>query len=330
MNENKSEISISTVAQLSSVALIAFYVLGFIVVNSCLINFGVYSFNILNAQYLAAGVIFGAAGGIFGFVVGRRIYFLEHDFSEFASLGLKYRYPKIWALFCLVYVYVEVTFGVVVGAFWTASLLFDDTRGLNNLLILLTVAFLIDYLILWRGGVYKNHPLVALPITFIGFHIIIFSAIILVPDIRMYSLYIYYFTAGMVLNIVIDVSHRRMGNILFTAFWGILTLITAAAIFGNVFYGEVKRQYGGGKPFPVQFVVSEGFPTYLANVLKVENGLTAEANILGETNSEFLIQAGVVDQQISLRISRTLIDAVVPVRSKKKPEIPDILKKLTK
>lgn len=322
MNENKSQISISTVVQLSSVALIAFYALGFIVVNSYLIKIGVYSFNILNSQYLAAGVIFGAAGGIFGFVVGRRIYFLEHDFSEFASLGSKFRYPKIWVLFCFVYVYVEVVFGGVVGAFWTANLLFDDIKGLSNLLILLTVAFLVDYLILWRGGVYKNHPFVALPVAFIGFNIIAFSAIILVPDIRMYSLYILYFTAGIVLNIVIDVSYRRTGNILFTAFWGIITLFTAAAIFGNVFYGEVKRQYGGGKPFPVQFVVSEEFPTYLANVLKVENGLTAEVNILGETNSEFLIQTRAPDQneQISLRISRTLINAVVPVRSKKKPE----------
>jgi hypothetical protein len=141
-----------------------------------------------------------------------------------------------------------------------------------------------------------------------------------------------YFTAGIVLNIIIDISHRRMGNILFTAFWGIITLFTVAAIFGNLFYGEVKRQYGGGKPFRVQFVVSEEFPTYLANVLKVENGLTAEANILGETNSEFLIQTRKPDQheQISLRISKTLINAVVPVRSKKEPEIPDLLKKLTR
>lgn len=123
-----------------------------------------------------------------------------------------------------------------------------------------------------------------------------------------------------------------MGNILFTAFWGIVTLFTAAAIFGNVFYGEIKRQYGGGKPFPVQFVVSEKFPTYLANVLKVKNGLTAEANILSETNSEFLIQTKSKDQneQISLRISKTLINAVVPVQSKKKSEIPELLKKLTR
>lgn len=185
MNEKKSQISISTVVQLSSVALIAFYVLGFIIVNSYLIKIGVYSFNILNSQYLAAGVIFSVAGGIFGFVVGRRIYFLEHDFSEFASLGSKFRYPKIWVLFCFVYVYVEVAFGGVVGAFWTASLLFDDIQGLRSLLVLLTVAFLIDYLILWRGGVYQNHPFIALPIAFIGFHIIVFSAIILVPDIRM-------------------------------------------------------------------------------------------------------------------------------------------------
>jgi hypothetical protein len=247
-------------------------------------------------------------------------------------LGSKFRYPKIWVLFCFVFVYVEVAFGGVVGAVWTAGLLFDDIQSLTSFLLLLTVAMLMDYQILWKGGVYQNHPFVALPIAFIAFCTIIFSAIILVPDIRMYSLYSWYFAAGILLNIIIDVSYRRMRNILFTAFWGIVTLFIAAAVFGNFFYGEVKRQYGGGKPFPVQFVVSEKFPTYLANLLKVKNGLTAETNILSETNSEFLIQTRSTDQneQISLRISRTLIDAVVPVQSKKKSEIPDVLKKLTR
>lgn len=319
MSEEKSQISISTVVQISSASLLAFYVLGFTVVNSYLIKLGLYSFDVLNSQYLAAGIIFAVAAGIFGFVVGRRIYFIERDFTEFALLATKFRFQKIWVLFCFVYVFVELAFAGVVGAFWTAGLLFEDIQGHNNLLIGISAVFLIDYLILFRRKIYKNYPQVAIPIAFIGFITIIIVAVKLVPDPRMYTLYVYYFLTGIILNIVIDVSHRRVPSILFNAFWGIVTLLTVAALFGSTFYGEVKRQYGGGKPLSAQFVVCREFPEYLANLLKVENSLTAEANILAETNSEFLVQtkAKNSDAQVSLRITKSLVKAVIPTRSKK-------------
>lgn len=102
----------------------------------------------------------------------------------------------------------------------------------------------------------------------------------------------------------------------------VIVLLVVAGAFGNLIYGKVTRQYGGGKPFQAQFVVSKQFPTYLSNVLKVEKGLSAEVDILSETNSEFLIQTRSPDsnERISLRISRTLINAVIPVRPSKKPK----------
>jgi hypothetical protein len=74
------------------------YLLGFVTINAHLAKWGVYTFELLSVQYLAAGFVTAIAFTIFGFFVGRRLYYLDHDFNNFAGLGKDYRWPKLWTV----------------------------------------------------------------------------------------------------------------------------------------------------------------------------------------------------------------------------------------
>jgi hypothetical protein len=92
------------------------YLLGFVTTNAHLAKWGVYTFELLNAQYLAAGFVTAVAFAIFGFVVARRLYCMSDDVAKLTEIGRDYRWPRLWSLFCVVFTLLELVFAAVVAA----------------------------------------------------------------------------------------------------------------------------------------------------------------------------------------------------------------------
>lgn len=329
MNENiVKKDNLLVLSQLFYFILITCYIFGFIIVNSHLVKNGIYSFEIFNTIYLAAGAIFIIVVAIFGFTVGRRVYFLDNDFYQLVSNYNKLHNLKKWSIFCLLYILVELLFAVIFGVFWTAYLLFDDVQEIKILIVLLTVFFVIEYLIAKKINFYRNHIYIGISVIIITSFFIVFAIKFLLSDKRILSLFFYYMGNLMVLNIVIQISQKRKDNNIFKYFWGLIFLFSTATLFGNNYYDEIKREYGGGKPMFAKLIVSNYFPAYLSKMLKTENGVIKDAKILAETNSDILIQTKSEEEQITIRISKNLIQAIIPTKCVNRVEKTNLKKKL--
>lgn len=330
--ENKTEqIDISFIAQAITISVAILYVIGFVVVNSYLAKAGIYSFEIINSQYLSAGVLTAFVFAIFAFVVGRRVYFLESDYDEFVKLGFDEKKPIrsfVWAIFCFLYNYIELAFGIVVGVYWTASIFFENVDGSFVLGAFLFGLFAIDYLILWRGGLYEKLPFVTLPLASVGFIAAIYVAYINIHDPRVYFLLVTYVVVVVLLNIVLDTAYIRAKNKSWTIFWATVTILGVAVLFGKSFYGEVKRELGGAKPIIVTLVMSDDTPKSIGKILQINNGMTGEIELYSETQSDLILKVKTNNesgkQNQFLRLNKSLVLGILPKpqSSVKMPSLP--------
>lgn len=304
---------------------ILLYILGFVTTNAHLSRWGVYSFELLNVQYLAAGLITTIAFGIFGFQVGRRLFFLSEDSDRFAALGRHYRWARTWSTFCSIFVFVELCFAGVIATFWTSSILFRDLFRdpmVLRLLVILTVAFLLDYSILWRTGLYTKKPYVALPLAFAAFLAVIGASWSTIREPRIFPLFLLYAAWAFVLCIVLDIGARRSKGTTFLWFWASISLLGATSAFGSVVYAEVNRSLGGGEPSQVKLIVTNGTPGGLKSLLGVSGDTTGPVMLLAETSSELLIKPDAMgkEQGQALRIRREFIAGIIPTKAKDQPD----------
>ena len=86
---------LATISQLVAGAIAVLYLIGFIGLNAYYVSNGIYSFEFFNVQILAAGILFSSAYGIYGFVVGRRLFYIDKDRKAFMEDGANYRFPSI-------------------------------------------------------------------------------------------------------------------------------------------------------------------------------------------------------------------------------------------
>ena len=316
MNEQQKSFNISLLAQLVTTIVLFVYVVGFIVINSYCMNIGIYLFDILNAQYLAAGIATILAFTIYGFMVGRRVVFADNDMSKIIAICENDKYKKVWTVFSCLLVILEIAYGVVVSSFVIVFILFEDVEYLRTTATCLVLVIMLDYLVLISGRYYKKHPFVVLPIAFLIYLCVIVWVGFILRDSRVSSL-IWYFAVGtFLLNMLIDIKGKLSQSLPVIVMMSIFGFIGATSYFGKNYYGEIKRELGGGKPLRVIMVVSDDMPLYLKKAFIVDNNATKQLKIMGETNTDILIGLPMdnANNVATYRINRDLVKAIIPCK----------------
>lgn len=316
MNEHQKSLNISLWAQLVTTIVLFVYVVGFIVINSYCMNIGIYLFDILNAQYLAAGIATILAFTIYGFMVGRRVVFADNDMSKIIAICENDKYKKVWTVFSCLLVILEIAYGVVVSSFVIVFILFEDVEYLRTTATLLVLVIMFDYLVLISGRYYKKHPFVVLPIAFLIYLCVIVWVGFILRDSRVSSL-IWYFAFGtFLLNMLIDIKGKLSQSLPVIVMMSIFGFIGATSYFGKYYYGEIKRELGGGKPLRVIMIVSDDMPLYLKKAFIVDNNATKQLTIMGETNTDILIGLPMdnTNNVATYRINRDLVKAIIPCK----------------
>jgi len=309
--QEKPALDIGLISQVVAVSTVAVYILGFIVVNAFLARWHTASFDLANAQYIAAGLIFLAFLGIFYFVVWRRFVNINHDIEAFSACSADCSWPMAWNLFFVVFVLVELAFGAVVAAFWTAALLFRGTREQLGYLGFLSAYFVIDYYALVRMRVYATRPFLALPLSFLFQLAIVISAVFYFADDAIFTFIIIYFCLVLVGGLIVDMTNSMKISLPFTCFWIGTFLMVIAAMFGALSFQYVKGSIGGGEARDVEVYFAQSAPYQLLNSFGSRAGGPARLIQLAETPNSWILSRERSSEE-TVRVSK---DAIIAIRT---------------
>ena len=312
MDTEKPLKNLTSALQFVGASVFIFYLIGYIVVNSYYVKNGFFSYDIFSIQILSAGILFSLIYGIYGFVVGRRLYHLKSDKDNFIEMGANYCWPLLWRDFISIFVFVEVLFAILVSVYWTSIILFDVTDKFKNFAYILTVAFLFDYFVLWRRGLYKRKPHIALPAAFVVFCLVILYGIKQIDSIPIILLIAHYIIFSLLLYFVIDTHRRSNSSPVFTAFWTLITVATFTVSLGSTYYGSIKSEMGGGEPRTVKIILNIS-NSNLNSLLVGKDSKPKKVHILGESSTELFIDLDTGKEIQPLRVSKTAILAIQPI-----------------
>jgi hypothetical protein len=277
---------------------------------------GIYLFDIINAQYISAGIISLFILTVFAFFVGRRVYNIENDLLKAIEIGNNIKYKNIWISFCFTLIFTEIAYGIVVASFMTVFIFFEDTHHFRTTALILSFTILLEYMGMVSGRIYKRKPLIALPIATILYIFIITWVLFFLRDSNVSSFITYFLIWGFILHIILDISKNITNSLPIIIMTAILSFIGATSYFGKTFYGSIKRELGGGKPIEVNMIMSEDTPPYIKHLFVQDNNVTKKLSILGETNTELLISVASdnVGNITAYRINRSNVKGIVPFK----------------
>lgn len=300
-------LKISDLAKLISVLVLFLYVVGFIIVNSYLTANGVFIHDFFNNSYLIAGSVYAFALVVFAYFAGRRIYFLNEDIKSFSiELGLKW-----WGiLFSVIFVLSEIIFSCLVSSLIVTNFLFvhEGSRQIFYRFLFLYIFW--DYF-MWTKGFYQKHLFITLIIA-LFFYIAGVFIVIHTHDKSVKSVFYFYLSLGFLINFIFD-FYERTGKFLLSMFWTLLSIVLVAHLWGTLYFGRIKNQFGGGNPVEARLLLSNEVPQYLRGVLKLKEGLSGIVYILFESKNEMVIQVPTNSKPLNIRVSKTLIKAILPV-----------------
>ncbi len=323
--ENKVEkINITVIVQFITIFITVVYLIGFVVVNTYLSGTGVFRFEIINSQYLSAGVLTLIVFIIFGLLVGRKVYYVSSDFIELEKLVFDKTKPLksfLWRVFSFLYILIEIYFSIVFGVYLTANIFFENFEADFKLDLIIFGLFVVDYYFLWRNDLYNRNPFIILPLVSAFFIITIYFFLKDINDSRVILLLFIYVSMAIILYFVLDFyeftyEFTNGKNYLVLVITIILTFIILAVFFGKTLYGEVKRGLGGGKPMIATLVVNDQVPQVIDNILEVKNNITSEIELYSETTSDLILKitknnAPEKHDQF-LRLNKSLVMGILP------------------
>jgi hypothetical protein len=230
------------------------YILGFIIINGYLSNFGFSDFNILNATYLKVGVLFS----ILLSVIFLAIY-LAHDKDNLTD-DIRKSWPSL-ILSCNNILFVNIILSQSFFAILKAP-------NINNKLALLTWIFIFLYLgfrVFFsenrlakndRGFLVLNLPQLVL--------LIIINILLFCQNIN--SLFLFLFMSIISIQITISLGVYGDKNYRGRIISDFFVLIVASFFFGSKVYPKIPSRFGGGKEYRI--VYNENVPNEISEKKK--------------------------------------------------------------
>jgi len=249
------------------------YFFGFIIVNSYLSSFNYYSIDLLNIEYLIAGIIFSIIFGALFF----SIYYSNKKPEQITENEYDFALPALLRIFIITF---------VVSLFTIDS----ETTGVPNIKIInISGIFYVLFISVLNSKYVLRKFNNVLRWILIFLYIIATNIFVFYCSESSRAIMILSFITGLgILIILSNVLEKRYHKVQVI---GLLFIsITIATLFGTLVYGKIPKKYGGGKPYQAELIINKLKMAELNELLSFENDLYLEVEILFETKQELLIK----------------------------------------
>ena len=234
------------------------YLCGFLTMNSYLYKYGVVGLGIGNSDYLVAGSIFALYMTIYALFGGRAIVLGKNWMADQAKLLSKVWNPTAGPRVAFAYSLIQFAFFHCLSAAFFTSIAIDGFESYWFYAVV-GLAFLIIYP-LDVSNFDIRHPYAftnidaALKLAAIAVFFILPPA-----EHRRYAFFVFV-AFSTYIDIVLDYFERHRvdkDQIIFTIVNSTIFFLTAAVSFGALFYGDISRKIGGGRPIEMEIGIDQ-------------------------------------------------------------------------
>ncbi len=292
------------------------YIFGFIIVNSYLASFGLVNISVIKAKYIAAGAVFL----VFCTLCGMFLYPLALSIpplKEKRSFTIDHLYWLVLYLlitqWLLSYIAPDALSYSWVNNFWHDK--FSFRLFSTYLVILMFISFLcfiIFPFIKRLSKFFKHSYCVAMGIS---------SYLQYTPGVlwvMLWVLFVLYFAPKFISDFIDVVSRKKhVADMSMSALFIIYLTLGLCQFYAVGLYPKIENKYGGGKPVQINlFLGDEVRP--LSSLLFEDNLETSrvikDVTLLDEDGDYFFIQKKGTPQDKTIRIKKSLINAIVHIK----------------
>jgi hypothetical protein len=285
------------------------YIFGFIIVNTHLGNFGIFSTTVLKAKYIASGAVFL----VFALLAGMTIYpFLLFVSGRQPSLKWEGLY-SLGSLFFMAFLLQHIApEAVSPRSLNLSSIYFKIALGLwiiCGILMVMSTSLLSN----------KISKLKA-PLYFVFMGAAAYQTI--KPDIfwiffwiSVLGVWAFAFIAR-----ILKVATKQMkvsADMAIAAIWLLSALLALCKSYSDYLYPKITSQYGGGKPVSVTLLLTRGDDSGLGSLFH-DNQTSSErmqdVTLLDEDADYFFIQRQTGQEIETIRIRKPLVNAVISLK----------------
>ena len=311
-DEDKTGFNWQTIVPLSPAIMLAgFYSFGFLAFNAHLGKYGVYESNIASPRYLIVGFIFVGFLLVWYLLPGRAVLYGLKSFDQKMAKICQLSLHPLWSIvitsnelfrvaffLCLASKFFSVTFGIIDVQFY----------------FFLAIVFFISYI--WDNiGKSEVFPRLDLIVDSMV-NISMILAFVKTTDLLSptFFLFLHMLILTGFVNLVSEsfekfkmTMERSAYNVLFS----LILALLSSALFGNLHYGHITQNWGGGQLRPVEMNVDKGLEKVLMDMgFDVESGLNA--HLLHEDVHEFVV----ILEGKTIRLPRTKVVMIkIPAES---------------
>ena len=283
------------------------YIFGFIIVNSYLASFGLVSIGIIKAKYIAAGVVFLLFVSLCGLI-------LYPTISHFLRVKEKGEFKPgeiLWSIGSLMIIEVLLIYVA------PDSLTLSDKPSWISLKGLLAVIGIISLLLIIPFRFVKKLSKLMDPLYFVGMGI--FAYLLFRPSIFI----VLSSTVGLVLLGAVVTSNVRevlskkksfTGYIAINIIYLVSITLGVCETYTRYLYPKIENKYGGGKPVDVTLFLEKDLEPSFKLIFEdsQKSSETIEnVSLIDEDGDYFFIQKKTPQQNRTIRIKKSLVNAVV-------------------
>lgn len=249
------------------------YFFGFLIVNSYLSDFNFYSINLLNTEYLIAGIIFSLIFGTLFF----SIYYSNKKPDQITDNEYDFALPALLRIFIITFVISLFTID------------YKNTESIIVKIINFSGILYVLYISLLNSKYIVRKLNNAIRWGLIFLYIIAANIFVFYNSESSRALMTISFISGIgiliILSYIIEKKFHKVQII------GLIFIsITLATLFGTFVYEKIPKKYGGGKPYKTELIINKEKLPELKELMPLKNDLYLGVEVLFETEQEFLIK----------------------------------------
>lgn len=312
---------IKNAAELLTVLAVGSYAIGFVIVNTYLLQFGYSGHALFKTTYISAGILFLLIGTLLAIPFYSTLQINQQ--GKDTTQGTFKRQPGTYLLLFSVSAPFFIAFGLM--KILDPTELSVTYEGTNGRIVVAGLAAMGLALVLWRlENTESEWPLAIWAKKYSGLSILLYSSALFLTT---FKIEVVICLASIVVAAILwmllgldsqSILHRlRISSPDYAMYLAGLIIISMSAmkLFGTMIYGHITPQYGGGQPAHVRVLIGgekmtalslQGAPHNLATLL-------ADAQLVDSSEKELLLllKATHDGKGLLLQVDRSIVDAVL-------------------
>lgn len=243
------------------------YIFGFVILNSYLSKYGLFTYNLVDKSYISSGVLFLLFTGS---IITILVYFVKEPTDNITNSyweEAKYFLFIITTSISYAFLFIDIddlpkrfinSFWLILTSIVPLALFFKLTRKLVIVASLLIMLFYYIWAVVHSADARSF---------LVGFFVFSLLCLILYGHIG-------------------DKSFRYVDLV-----WWLGPLVISAYIFGFYIYGDIKKEFGGGKYSKIQLILNKKTSDEIYRIFKdsSETGLTKSVKLIYENSDYYFI-----------------------------------------